>query len=826
MSSSPSILQNQRYLGRKRSILVLFCLFNYLVVEISTLSVCKAENLFPLRPSLKAHETRLTQGANFSRELYTLSRVGDCQRQVAKKDQDELSLQRTLRQQVDCLSTDDGVGLRDNPDMGVSRSEQVKFTDGFRLALSQSTSHIRWRLAQREMDHALAHHLSHSLKDSPYPQRSKERFQLIEAISLLKELAFGPVKGMLSPKSAMDTLLSLSTNALGEQVRASALATISQQAISTDERYQAALELWLNYPQTPFSGRLPLPKEMDRDWLRRGEAAFKARDYKRTIEALRYLSPLESKIDFVEVSRSSHQSKLNFASENEHAVARQRSGLLIAISLMRLREYPEETERQLEVAVNGPNRETSANALFYQVHLFSRLGRWDESLSKLSAYLRTSPRGRQKSEALYQVGRIKHQAGRYQEAIEELRAFINHRPKDPVMYEWFLGWSYFRNGDCNGAIKVWGPLKTNRNLVIGPKAHYWTARCFAKNGDKRRAKTELRSLLKVSPLGYYALLAQTLLARLEDREFTWDNPLKSQRLRHWKLAAPPVPERSVSRLKKSRKTAQLGFEIEQAFGLVTLGEEGLARVKAKTICRDQTVKKQLNRVLGTKKTWQICDSLEYYTGDHGARWKRQASKRVAWKTGFHKRRPWERVEAYPIAYYDLSMSAAELEGLTPWWLMAHMLQESRYRPEVVSHAQAIGLLQILGRTGKRIQQAIKWPKGEFFSDVLYDPAISVRYAAWYLHHLKEDLGHPLLAIGAYNGGPMRFADHQDEFKGQDFDIMVEELGAHESRNYLRKVADHFIRYLSLYATDAEWDHWTKALAPPELTPRPKRTVGF
>ena len=46
--------------------------------------------------------------------------------------------------------------------------------------------------------------------------------------------------------------------------------------------------------------------------------------------------------------------------------------------------------------------------------------------------------------------------------------------------------------------------------------------------------------------------------------------------------------------------------------------------------------------------------------------------------------------------------------------MAHMLQESRYRPGVVSYAQAIGLLQILGRTGKRIRDALDWPKGGLF----------------------------------------------------------------------------------------------------------------
>jgi soluble lytic murein transglycosylase len=287
----------------------------------------------------------------------------------------------------------------------------------------------------------------------------------------------------------------------------------------------------------------------------------------------------------------------------------------------------------------------------------------------------------------------------------------------------------------------------------------------------------------------------------------------------------PLPKREIKSLKKYRDTRHLGDQISRALQLVSVGEEGLARAQSNKLCHGQN-HRLIKRRLGKAQLYRLCDALLFYTGDHGKRWKRQASRRIGWRSGISKRTPQERAESYPLAYYDLSVAAAEVEKISPWWLMSHMLQESRYRPEVVSYAQAIGLMQILGRTGKRIHERMKWPQGAFFSDQLYDPALSIRYAAWYLRRLSDDLGHTMLAIGAYNGGPMRFADHQDEFQGHPFDVMVEEMGAHESRNYLRKVTDHFVRYLALYASDQEWERWTQRLAPPQYTPKAKRIVGF
>ncbi len=799
------------------------------LITLLVFSTSLAQDFWPNRPSFERHQALLSGDTRNEKELYYLQRVGACLDPEQLKLIDHKVTLPALRQEYHKLQELNCSSNQENR----SIHEALEQPKNLQNALDIRSLYSSWNLAQQNSDSQLSYLLAKQLKDLPYPKRTQERIQLSYAQSILEVLEEGPSPFVSLDEgglSAINLLDHLSAEALGIQVRASALDILQHKHPFRIERQQARYKLWHDYPQTELVDLVlnrDEIKHQEIDWLRRGEAAFKARDYKQTIYALQHFSPLSEQLIFVPKAQEQVFTELFTSLKKlEFEKAQQRGALLIAISLMRLREYPQEAQRQLEIALHGPEASTTASAHFYLTHLLSRLGRWNESLSHLNHYLKTRPRGRKGREARYQQGRILHQAGRYPAAIDALDKFLASKPKDPSMYRWFLGWSYFRQGDCRTAIKTWRKLKKNRNLIVGPKVSYWTARCHALNHDKKGAIQELNALLKESPLGYYALLAQTLKSRLLNAEFSWKNPLKRARKKHWRYAAPPVPQKSVKRLSRQRSTHSLSQTISKSFSLLSLGEEGLARTEAKGVCSQAKNQRKLKRVLGSRTRFIMCDALEYYTGNHGARWKRQASSRVAWLTQFHKKSPRERVGAYPIAYYDLSLAAAEIEQISPWWIMAHMLQESRYRPDVVSYAQAIGLLQILGRTGKRIREAIDWPQGDFFSDQLYDPALSIRYAAWYLHHLSDDLGHPLLAIGAYNGGPMRFADHQELFQDQDFDLMVEEMGAHESRNYLRKVADHFIRYLALYASDQEWSTWTKRLMPPLKTPMPKRIVGF
>src|SRR5690606_27265557 len=110
------------------------------------------------------------------------------------------------------------------------------------------------------------------------------------------------------------------------------------------------------------------------------------------------------------------------------------------------------------------------------------------------------------------------------------------------------------------------------------------------------------------------------------------------------------------------------------------------------------------------------------------------------------------IEALPRAYARSVEEAARRHGLDPNLLFAVMRGASVYQKEIVSYAGALGLCQIMPRTGAVIASA----KGDadYTTAWLLDPDVNLDYAAWYLRSLIERFdGHLPLAIASYNGGP-------------------------------------------------------------------------
>ena len=210
-------------------------------------------------------------------------------------------------------------------------------------------------------------------------------------------------------------------------------------------------------------------------------------------------------------------------------------------------------------------------------------------------------------------------------------------------------------------------------------------------------------------------------------------------------------------------------------------------------------------------------------------WKRMplAVRRLPWDEGLAGRDSEDIAAAYRAPHLELARAAGRLHGVSAWWLLSHMLQESRYQSRSRSHAGALGPMQVLPRTGRRIAERMGFPAGDFLPSELYAPGVALRHAAWYLAALRHEFrGNLLMAVAAYNGGPRRVAEHLRMHRDLPFDVMVEEIGAHETRNYARKVADHIVRYGALYATDAERRSLYEALRMPDANPVPRGELRF
>jgi soluble lytic murein transglycosylase len=148
----------------------------------------------------------------------------------------------------------------------------------------------------------------------------------------------------------------------------------------------------------------------------------------------------------------------------------------------------------------------------------------------------------------------------------------------------------------------------------------------------------------------------------------------------------------------------------------------------------------------------------------------------------------------PRAYEALVSDAAARHALDPNLLLAVMRVESVYDPEIVSYAGAVGLLQIMPRTGRLIANRLGLT--DFRTDDLLDPATNIELAAWYLASLLERFdGRLPLAIAAYNGGPHNVRRWMEEHGPRmPLDAFLERIPFDQTFRYVRRVLSHYAAY--------------------------------
>ncbi len=106
---------------------------------------------------------------------------------------------------------------------------------------------------------------------------------------------------------------------------------------------------------------------------------------------------------------------------------------------------------------------------------------------------------------------------------------------------------------------------------------------------------------------------------------------------------------------------------------------------------------------------------------------------------------------YPLAYEQIITAHARNYDLEPELLAAVIYAESRFDPDAVSAAGAVGLMQLLPETAEGI--ALRTGGDRFVVSDLRNPEINVRYGSWYLDHLRARYhGDMRLALAAYHAG--------------------------------------------------------------------------
>jgi soluble lytic murein transglycosylase len=112
--------------------------------------------------------------------------------------------------------------------------------------------------------------------------------------------------------------------------------------------------------------------------------------------------------------------------------------------------------------------------------------------------------------------------------------------------------------------------------------------------------------------------------------------------------------------------------------------------------------------------------------------------------------PWFERLRYPLDYSAVVRDQARAEGIDPALLAAVIYEESKFHSAARSTSGAVGLMQLRPATAEGI--ALRTGGTAFKVSDLTNPAINIRYGAWYLGDLLRKYRVERLALAAYNAG--------------------------------------------------------------------------
>lgn len=447
----------------------------------------------------------------------------------------------------------------------------------------------------------------------------------------------------------------------------------------------------------------------------------------------------------------------------------------------RLRDdYPGAAMYLAEAAT--PEAPLYQNALPSYALVLGKIGKTDEAIARYDQWLQHfgHVKNDRRIDLHYDRARTLHMAGRSLQAARDLGAALDQNEKDIDVgkYRWFVGFWTLLGGKPAEAIELLKPLMPNTNPLVGAKARYWVAKAQDKLGHRNAAVETLTQLIDKYPLTYYSGLSENLL---QDWGFSDRVPPREDFSKVPVQAADPFAGLKMNENLRSLRLA------------CALGEPDVARSAWDSLQAGLRMELGADRL--RKLRLDLADALEEFADarSDALRNHREVLQRLPTRDTVQA---WRGI--YPRAFATHVVAAAERWGAPEWMVYAHMLQESAYRPELISGAPAYGLLELLDRTAVRLAREAK---EDYQLWMLMQPAHNVRWGTQYLAGLYKKFHRQLpFAIASYNGGPMLLQYHmrQQAKLGRSFDEMIDDLGPHESRNYVRMVIGHFLRYLAIY----------------------------
>ena len=460
--------------------------------------------------------------------------------------------------------------------------------------------------------------------------------------------------------------------------------------------------------------------------------------------------------------------------------AADRVGIQVAMASALQKSGRGREARQTLDSLQGLNTDMNAQRLY----LLGEIARSSDDeaafLSNLSLIRQQAATSPWMEQALLSAGNIYLLKKDYDKAIDAYRELQQRFPNGgrASYAHWKASWLTLRQGRKDEAKKdfeeqiAWYPAS---NEV--PAALYWRARLAAEDGENAKARAFYQKISDRFRNYYYADLARQAMKKIPDT---------SEPVQFALLDKIPPIDVKLERDSDDVPTDNLRYQKAQL-----LGNGGLIELAAREL---QAAASEENGWWAAPETAHLYQENQRY--DRGIEvMKRAFPNYFAVDIPALPRSYWEAL--FPRAYWtDLKRFSVRNE-LDPFLVASLVRQESEFNAGAVSHANAVGLMQLLPKTGKLVakQENLR----HFSANQLLTPGVNLQLGTRYFRSMVNKFGGSFeYALAAYNAGSDRVEDWLAEGKYRDPQEFVESIPFTETREYVQAILRNASVYRQLY----------------------------
>jgi soluble lytic murein transglycosylase len=154
---------------------------------------------------------------------------------------------------------------------------------------------------------------------------------------------------------------------------------------------------------------------------------------------------------------------------------------------------------------------------------------------------------------------------------------------------------------------------------------------------------------------------------------------------------------------------------------------------------------------------------------------------------------------YPLPYETVIRREAAKNNFDPMLAAGLMRQESTFQSDALSPQNAIGLMQVIPKTGRLLAKQLRV---RYSNDRLFQPEYNIQLGMLYISGLVKLTGAPEYALAAFDAGEDRIAAWKAERNYDEVPELVESIPFSETRDYVQIVSRNAQVYRQLYGPGA------------------------